>query len=325
MGRSRRSWISQNAGSFHIISRVMGGDIFFNDWEKEYFMKLMERLASGFFVQIHAFCIMSNHFHILASGLEEDAQQASIKELSERYLRLYPKEHEFPPGAYQPDGTLIPDEDGGVQRLRDRLGSISRFVQELKQSFSRWYNKAHNRKGYLWSERFKGVILNKGEAQLLCSTYIDLNPVRANIVKRPEDYRWCSLGLRVRSPKRAKKLLTWFLISEEDEWSQPDLVEKFKSLDTLSWYRELVYLSGGIECEGKASISKTIQAEVIFYHGKLGLGDSFRYRVRNISEGIGMGSYNFIKGLQERFRRKFIRPRGFLPGNFLYTTRVLRR
>ena len=63
---------------------------------------------------------------------------------------------------------------------------------------------------------------------------------------------------------------------------------------------------------------------MISYHGKLGLGDRFRYRVRNISEGVAMGSFDFIAGIQEKFQRKFIRPRSFLLGEVLYSTRVLR-
>ena len=82
---------------------------------------------------------MGNHFHVLASGLEQEAQNASKEELLERYKRIYPKETEPPPGSYQPNGDLIPDEDGGIQRLRERLGSISRFVQELKQRVGSLY------------------------------------------------------------------------------------------------------------------------------------------------------------------------------------------
>jgi hypothetical protein len=92
----------------------------------------LERFASGFFVQIHAFAILDNHF-ILLTGLNLDAQQASKKELLQRHQKLYPKESEPPPGSYKPDGTLVPDEDNGIERLRERLGSVSRFVQELKQ------------------------------------------------------------------------------------------------------------------------------------------------------------------------------------------------
>jgi hypothetical protein len=78
MGRSKRPWVSQLVGSFHIISRVAGGtgsDFILQYQEKEYFLKLLERFASGFFVKVHAFAIMSNHFHILATGMELKAKQ----------------------------------------------------------------------------------------------------------------------------------------------------------------------------------------------------------------------------------------------------------
>jgi REP element-mobilizing transposase RayT len=72
MPRSNRRWVSQQEGSFHIISRIAGGDILLHRQEKEYLLKLLERFAAGFFVRIHSFCIMGNHFHILATGLEQE-------------------------------------------------------------------------------------------------------------------------------------------------------------------------------------------------------------------------------------------------------------
>jgi REP element-mobilizing transposase RayT len=307
-----------------VISRITGQDRLLTTRDKEYFIHLLERFASGFFVQIHSFAILDNHFHILLTGLNLDAKQASKKELLQRYQKIYPKETEPPPGSYQPDGTLIPDEDNGIERLRERLGSISRFVQELKQSYSRWFNKIHDRKGYLWSDRFKGVIVQKGEAQLLCSAYIDLNAVRANIVQRPEDYRWCSLGMRVRAPKRARKLLTWFPVSHKDEWDNQGLVKTFLSMKSLEWYRVFVYQSGGMELENKASISKELVADVVGFHGKLGIGKRLQYRLRNISEGRAIGNYSFIASLQKKNKLKFIRPRSFLEGDRLFATQVLR-
>ena len=324
MGRRNREWTSQNSGSFHVISRITGQERLLGPNDKEYFLHLLERFAAGFFVQIHAFTILDNHIHILLTGLNLDAQQASKKELVQRYQKLYPKESEPPPGSYKPDGTLIPDEDNGIERLRERLGSVSRFVQELKQTYSRRFNKNHNRKGYLWSDRFKGVIVQKGEAQLLCSAYIDLNAVRANIVEKPEDYRWCSLGMRVRSPKRAKKLLTWFPVSHTDAWENMGLVKTFQSMKALEWYRVFVYQSGGKELENKASISEQLVIDVVGFHGKLGIGERLQYRLRNISEGIAIGNYSFIAGIQKKYERKFIRPRAVLDGNSLFSTRVLR-
>jgi REP element-mobilizing transposase RayT len=320
MPRTKRKWISGQLGSMHIISRTARNDIMFSDEEKEYFMEQIQRFASGFYVDIHAFCVMGTHFHILASSREWEAKNAEDEELYRRYRLIYGEDAAPPAGSYDTDGSIIPDEDGGIERLRLRLGSISRFVQELKQSFSRWYNKKHNRKGYLWNDRFKGVIVDKGEAQLVCSAYIDLNPVRANMVTRPEDYRWSSLGLRVRSPGGSQKLLGQFL---ESLLENNEKVENGE-INPLSWYREFVYLSGGIEKEGKGTISQELVNDVKSYHGKLGIGDSFRYRVKNISEGIAIGTFSFISVMQERYKRKFIRPRSFLPGNRLFATRVLR-
>jgi putative transposase len=324
MGRRNRQWTSQNSGSFHVISRITGQDRLLTPNDKEYFLHLLERFASGFFVQIHAFAILDNHIHILLTGLNLDAQQASKKELLQRYQKLYPKESKPPPGSYKPDGTLIPDEDNGIERLRERLGSVSRFVQELKQSYSRRFNKNNNRKGYLWSDRFKGVIVQKGEAQLLCSAYIDLNAVRANMVEKPEDYRWCSLGMRVRSPKRARKSLTWFPVSHKDAWENMGLVKTFLSMKSLEWYRVFVYQCGGKKLENKASISDQLVSDVVCFHGKLGIGERLQYRLRNISEGIAIGNYSFIAGIQKKYERKFIRPRSLLEGNRLFVTRVLR-
>lgn len=307
MPRSKRQWISQQAGSFHIISRTSGARLMLDDEEKEYFLKLLERFAAGFFVQIHAFAVMGNHFHILATGLELEAMKASRELLIERYRLMYGKTADPPGGTYDDSGNLIPDADDGTGRLRERLGSISRFVQELKQTFSHWYNKRHDREGYLWSDRFKGVLVENGEAHTVCSAYIDLNPVRAKLATKPEDYRWCSLGLWVRDPRRAGKLLGDPLAG-----------------DSLARYREFVYMSGGIERQGKGHIAAEWVEEVRKYHGTLGIGDQLGFRVRNFSEGLALGSHSFISGLQERLKRKYIRPRAFMKGAVLFCTRVLR-
>jgi len=341
MARPKRQWVSQDVGSFHIISRVAGGEFLFTESDKEFFLKRLERLAAGFFLEIHAFCIMSNHFHILATGLEKEARSASKDELIRRYRLIYGKNAEPPAGTYDSSYQLIPDADGGEERLRRRLGSISRFVQELKQSFSRWYNKRYERYGYLWGDRFKGVIVSKGEAQLACSAYIDLNPVRAGLVQKPEDYRWCSLGLRVRAPNRAKKLLRPLALlpcfgdMDKAADSSADIEPPFKplvinknSFDHVFPYREFVYKAGGIERSGSAHHWSEIVNEVDAYHGKFGVTDRFRYRLKNISEGIALGNYTLIADLQRSLNRKKIRPRSFMGRDsscgWSFTTRVLR-
>jgi hypothetical protein len=73
----------------------------------------------------------------------------------------------------------------------------------------------------------------------------------------------------------------------------------------------LVYLAGAVKKKGKARIHPDLMAEVVKYHGHLGICDQFRYRVKNISEGIAFGSYELIAQLQEELKRKRIRPRSF--------------
>jgi REP element-mobilizing transposase RayT len=305
MPRTKRTLISQDEGSYHIISRINKKNTLFDEVEKEYLFKLISVFASGFFVKIHSYCIMGNHFHLLVTTMDQEAREADKEELFRRYRLMYGSKAIPPSGSCNKYGCFQADKDGGIQRLRNRLGSISRFVQELKQTFSSWYNKRHGLKGYLWHDRFKGIILDKGEAQLICSAYVDLNPVRANMVKRPEDYRWSSMGLRVRDPKLAEEMLS-------------------HCTQDFNWYRQFVYSCGGVEREDKRRIDSAIVESVLKVHGKLGLGDRLRYRLRNLSEGIAIGGHEFIAGIQKRYNRRYIRPRAFLPNDGLFSTRVLK-
>jgi len=74
----------------------------------------------------------------------------------------------------------------------DRLYNLSAFVGEVKQRFSQWYNKRTERVGPLWEDRFKSVLV-QGDSGVLATVaaYIDLNSVRAGIVKDPREWRWC--------------------------------------------------------------------------------------------------------------------------------------
>ena len=342
MGRPKRQWVCKTEGCYHLISRIVGGEFLLGDVEKEYFLHLLTRMASAFFIEIHTFAIMSNHFHILASGSEEEALLASKEELIRRYRLMYPKNPEPPEGSENPYGEYLPDEDGGIERLRRRLGSISCFTKELKQNFSHWYNKTNDRKGFLWGGRFKGIIISIGEIQLECSAYIDLNPVRANIVKRPEDYRWCSLGLRVRQPGLAKKLLRPLnvLPSFKDFEKkvggmagyvrpsfQPRVISK-KASDSYANYRDFVYAKASLGKPSGSSIKPGIYDEVVAYHKNFGIAHQLRFRIKNFSEGVALGNYELIVKLQKAQNRKHIRPRP-LKGEesdctWAYTTRVLR-
>lgn len=311
MPRRKRLFISHQYGLYHIISRVAGGYFLFQDPEKEYFVKTLERFSSGFYVRIHAFAILSNHFHLLVSERTEEAKKASREDLVERYHLLFGKDAEPPFGRQGSDGSIVPDEDGGQERLRTRLGSVSRFVQELKQTYSRWFNQRHHRTGYLWSNRFSSLAVQRGEPELICSAYIDLNAVRAGIVKTPEAYRWCSLGMSVRNPRRHQKLLSPLLLNTE------------KLLVSRREYRLFVYRAGSVNVSGKANIESETVEKVTTLHGRMTINSWASYRIRNLSEGAALGSEDFVVNIQRLLHHKTTRPRSVAAYPNLFCSRLL--
>jgi len=311
MSRPKRLFISREIGLYHITSQVTGGDFLFKKTEKEYLLNTLKRFASGFFVHIHAFAFMSNHIHILASERTQEAMAATKEELFQRHRIMYGQDAEPPIGRTLPNGLIIPDKDGGVERLRTRLGSTSRFVQEFKQSFSRWYNKRSKRRGYLWNNRFHVVAIQRGDPELVCSAYIENNAVRAGIEMLPDDYHWCSLGLSVHRPELANSLLTELL----SDGVSPPL--------PLSGYRLFAYRRLNISVPGMTDIDPKVLAQVDAVCARLGMGDQAGCRIRNISEGVAMGSREFVAAIQRQLDRRFIRPKALSEGSGLYCTRRL--
>ncbi|WP_457756218.1 transposase, partial [Thermodesulfatator indicus] len=163
-----------------------------------------------------------------------------------------------------------------LKKWRKRLGNLSRYVQDIKQRFSRWYNKRVDRKGYFWADRFKSVIIETGEALLNCLAYIELNPVRAGIVEKPENYRWCSLGYRARRGTGKTFLSLDIGLPRYEGKSEK---EKFELL------REFVYGKGGL---GKP---------------ERGTGKNLRQRVSFFTEGLAIGSKDFVKSAAARLKK----------------------
>ena len=70
--------------------------------------------------------------------------------------------------------------------------SISKFMLKVCTSFSRYINKKYDRVGHVFQDAFKSVIIESNPHLMLVSSYIHMNPVNDEIVKKPEDYKWSS-------------------------------------------------------------------------------------------------------------------------------------
>jgi putative transposase len=70
--------------------------------------------------------------------------------------------------------------------------SASKLMQSLGRRYVQYVNRVHRRSGTLWEGRFRASPVEAESYLLICSRYIELNPVRAAVVKDPADYIWSS-------------------------------------------------------------------------------------------------------------------------------------
>ncbi|CAB1075950.1 hypothetical protein D1AOALGA4SA_3752 [Olavius algarvensis Delta 1 endosymbiont] len=189
--------------------------------------------------------------------------------------------------------------DGLVPSLRMKLSSLSEFMREIKVNFARFYNRRHHRRGYFWGDRFKSVIVENGETLINCLAYIDLNPLRAAIVDRPEDYRWNSLGYHLQTNNRDNFLSTDFGLKEFNVKSKKERIRR---------YRRYVYEAGSLNQPEKGSV-KVIEDKVLQKERnrkfELSKSDRFKYRTRYFTDSGIIGSKEFVSANYQRFKHLF--------------------
>ncbi len=117
-------------------------DIFLADRDYRLYLRWLGQAAAKHGVDIHAYVLMTNHVHLLAS----------------------------------------PGTEHGVPRM----------LQSLGRRYVRYFNTANQRSGTLWEGRYRASVVDTDAYMHVCARYIELNPVRAGIVRRPGDYRWSS-------------------------------------------------------------------------------------------------------------------------------------
>jgi len=285
-----------------VMSRTALDSFPLGDIEKDFMLDLLRQYASLYFVEILGFCLMGNHFHILVRMFPE--HKFTDEEIKKRYENFYGDEKIF--------------AAGWIPTLREKLSSLSEFVREIKVGFTRYYNKRHHRCGYFWGDRFKSVIVENGETLINCLAYIDLNPLRAGLVERPEDYRWNSLGYHVQTGNKDNFLSFDFGLKE---------FGVLNAEERLKRYRRYVYEAGALNRPEKMvtpvpSSGATGQAGVI--HSKvlakerendfeLNRVRRFKYRTRYFTDSGIIGSKEFVFENYQRFKGVFMSKREKIP------------
>ena len=294
MARSLRLKIMDEEAYYHVMSRTVGEKYLLEDEDKETLQDIISYFSQQYFVKVIGFCIMSNHMHLLVKTQPE--QLYTDRQVWERIEKFILKKR---PSSLSREYLL--------DKYRKRFGDLSEYVRSIKQTFSRWYNKYHNRKGYLWGDRFKSVLLEPGSSLLTCLSYIDLNPIRAGIVTKPEDYRWSSICCRISSARY--DFLSFDGIFDDGNRS-------FK--EQLADYRYIVYKAGNIERvrksdleEGRsndrrARISDKLYREELRRNFVISKPEILLKKVRYFSDGCVIGSKRFCKMIYKKYGERYI-------------------
>ena len=134
---------------YHIYNRVPDGMRLFNSKENyRYCRKLLRKNALKYDVNIIAYCLMPNHYHMLV--------------------------------------------------FQNREESLSKYISVMFNAYVQAFNKQYHRKGPLFTDRFKNIAVEREEYLYQLCRYIHLNPVKANLVKNPEDWEFSDYKLESR-------------------------------------------------------------------------------------------------------------------------------
>lgn len=309
--------LGEGRSFYHVVSRTVDKTYFFRgSEEKEVCRKILRKLEKLLGVTVNTYCFMSNHVHLLIEIPDPDTLcPLSEEELLDILPTLYDDVYVTTVKQALDKAKELPTEELQQQelakilgRFEKRRGDLSTFVKEFKQRVTRYINKRNNRVGTLWESTFRSVLVEGNQGALLTiAAYIDLNPVRAGIVDRPEDYRWCGYAEALAGSLIARKGLG-IMMSETliDESIRADWRR------THNRYRLFLYTEGqeiapDIEKgeRGRKGFSEEIVAEVEAADGAMSIPLALRHKVRYFSDGAVLGSASFVNEVFDRERPRF--------------------
>ena len=213
MTRARHQLIDLSATSYyHVINRCVrrsflcGDDPYTQrnyDHRRQWLVDRIKHLSSIFSINIAAYAIMSNHYHLVLQVDKVSADMWTMDEVIEHWYRLYSGHPIVDDYLANRDMSAIKlaKVEEYTQCWRERLYDISWFMKCLNEHISREANKEDNCTGKFWEGRFKSQALLDETALLSCMAYVDLNPIRAGIASNISDSDFTSIQERVKQFK----------------------------------------------------------------------------------------------------------------------------
>jgi REP element-mobilizing transposase RayT len=246
-----------------------------DETDREAFVRILHRVCRLYTVEVVAYQVLSNHFHLLVHAPEA---LPSEEEACQRFARFHKGKRRLLPGS------------PAVERWRHRMRDVSWFMRHLQHLYTCWYNRTRpiRRRGSLWAGRFKNTVLEDGEALQACWLYIECNPLRAKMVTDPADYRFGSCGAWAQRGRHPfESAVRTRLI--------PALPQPSRGI-SLSGLRGILREEvGRLTTEDRNGKTDSAAAPAAF---SLGAGRRMRYWV----DGLVIGSEIFVRDVMSRVR-----------------------
>jgi REP element-mobilizing transposase RayT len=210
MGYARKNLVSlQDTPYYHCVARCVrrawlwGVDEYAGkdySHRKQWVIERLTQLAGIFSIEICAYAVMSNHYHLVLYVNRERARKWSQRTVAEHWEQLF----RLPPSVQRwKSGTASPAEaelaERFIERWRTRLLDISWFMRCLNEHLARRANIEDDCTGRFWEGRFRSQALLDEAGLLTAMAYVDLNPIRAGIASTPEASEFTSIYQRIQS------------------------------------------------------------------------------------------------------------------------------
>ena len=310
---------------YHCVTRVVDRRFAFEQADKEKFRTLMRMQENFTGCRVLAYCLMSNHVHLLLEVPPLPAGGLSDDELLRRMRSLH-NEVAVAEVAKRLAELRASGRDKAARELHAsityRMHDLGEFMKALLQRFSRWFNTQHQRTGTLWESRFKSVLVEDGITAQTMAAYIDLNPVRAGMVADPADYRWSSYGEAMGGGpkgdgKKARAGLVRAIMAHKgyaaDARHWPGEVSKRYRMMLLEEgeekLREVVGKDGRLDVKivrkGLKKVAVASELERLQRSRDVAMSKMLRCRVRYFTDGAVIGSRGFVDEVFRLCRDRF--------------------
>ncbi|MDP3301993.1 MAG: transposase [Sulfuricurvum sp.] len=201
-------------GHYHIINRgVERRVIYLEPEDYEFFLDLLHKVSKDYEIIVHAFCLMTNHYHLL---------------------------------------------------IETKKNNLSKAIQYLNDKYTKFFNKKYTRSGHLWQGRYKSYALYDDTHFWIVAKYIEQNPIKANMVKQIDVYKYQSF-FQWKYKHKYLQLLNGSMIFEMMYDEYADYISREMDIDAI----DIVYKSPKliITKEGTYKVLKK-RLETFFEHDR---------------------------------------------------------